>query len=123
MEVLYHAQALVAEGPFYEQESDSLLWVDIFKNTINIFDLKTNQNRYLTKLTSQPYPSDAISFRHLFSCFVFSRALQVSQWVSAVIPVAGSRNQLLALLERKICLVDRDTGKSIIVHCPTLFVC
>ena len=45
VEVLYSPKAIVAEGPFYEEETDTLLWVDIYKKTINFFDLKTNQNR------------------------------------------------------------------------------
>lgn len=45
VEVLYPAQATCAEGPFYEKESNSLLWVDISKNSVNCYDLTTNQNK------------------------------------------------------------------------------
>lgn len=45
VEVLYATSAEVGEGPFYEEESDTLLWVDIYKKTINFFDLKTNKNK------------------------------------------------------------------------------
>ena len=45
VEVLYPAKAKVGEGPFYEEETDTLLWVDIYSHTINFFSLKTNQNR------------------------------------------------------------------------------
>ena len=45
VEVLYPAKAILGEGPFYEDETDTLLWVDIDKKTINFFDLKTSQNR------------------------------------------------------------------------------
>ena len=30
--------------------------------------------------------------------------------VSAVVPVEGSPNKVMALIGRKICLVDRETG-------------
>lgn len=29
VDLLYDAKALIAEGPFYEQETNQLLWVDI----------------------------------------------------------------------------------------------
>lgn len=45
VEVLFSAAADVAEGPFYEQETQTLLWVDILKKTINFYSLKNNQNR------------------------------------------------------------------------------
>ena len=45
VEVLYAAAAEIGEGPFYEEETDTLLWVDIYKKTINFFDLKTNKNK------------------------------------------------------------------------------
>ena len=46
VELLYAAGAELAEAPFYEEETNTLLWVDIFKKTINFFSLKNNQNRY-----------------------------------------------------------------------------
>ena len=43
-------------------------------------------------------------------------SLEFSDTVSAVIPVAGSTDQLVALLGRKICIVDRNNG-TICKHC------
>ena len=45
---------------------------------------------------------------------ILYRSLKFSDVVTAVLPVANSKNQLVALINKKICLVDRDNG--IIVH-------
>ena len=54
VEVLYPAKAEVGEGPFYEEETDTLLWVDILSHTINFYSLKTNQNRLAWNCTPHP---------------------------------------------------------------------
>lgn len=46
VEVLYPAKSTLGECPFYEEETNTLLWVDIEKHTINFLDLATNTNRY-----------------------------------------------------------------------------
>lgn len=58
------------------------MWVDINKKTINLFDLSTSKNR----------------------------SLKFEETVSAVIPVRDCSSKLLALLGKKICLVDRENG-------------
>ena len=45
VEVLYSTQALVGEGPIYEEETGLLLWVDVNKNTINFLDTIEATNR------------------------------------------------------------------------------
>ena len=45
MELLYPAKSQLAEAPFYEQETKSLLWVDINKKTINFLDPIAKTNR------------------------------------------------------------------------------
>ena len=39
-----------------------------------------------------------------------NRSLKMRGPVSAVIPVAGHSNKLVALIERAICFVDKETG-------------
>ena len=38
------------------------------------------------------------------------RKLKMPDTVSVVVPVEGSPNKVMALIGRKICLVDRETG-------------
>ena len=64
VEVLYAAGAEVAEGPFYEEETNTLLWVDIHKQTINFLNLQTNQNRYIATA------SNLVKMLPTLSCFV-----------------------------------------------------
>ena len=45
VEVLYAANAEIGEGPFYEEETNQLIWVDISGKTVNLFDLKTKKNK------------------------------------------------------------------------------
>ena len=45
IEVLYAANAEIGEGPFYEEETNQLIWVDISGKTVNLFDLKTKKNK------------------------------------------------------------------------------
>ena len=46
VEVLYSTKAIIGEGPFYEQETNQLLWVDINGQTVNFLNLETKQNRW-----------------------------------------------------------------------------
>ncbi|MEX1041577.1 MAG: SMP-30/gluconolactonase/LRE family protein [Pirellulaceae bacterium] len=43
-ELLFDAQATLAEGPAWDDRLDRLIWVDIERNTINRFDPATNRN-------------------------------------------------------------------------------
>ncbi|XP_064383141.1 regucalcin-like [Halichondria panicea] len=81
VEVFYAAKALLGEGPFFEPETNQLLWVDIDANSINFLNVDTAQNRSIKLLDT----------------------------VGAVIPIQGSTN-LLAAVGRKLCIVDRETG-------------
>lgn len=47
VEVLHPAQALVGEGPVYEEDTRLLFWVDVNKNTVNIVDSIEGTNRSL----------------------------------------------------------------------------
>jgi sugar lactone lactonase YvrE len=46
VEVLYSTKAIIGEGPFYEQGTNQLLWVDINGYTVNFLNLDTKQNRW-----------------------------------------------------------------------------
>lgn len=45
VEVLYSTKAIIGEGPFYEPDTNQLLWVDINSHTVNFLNLDTKQNR------------------------------------------------------------------------------
>ena len=45
VEVLYAAQSDLAEAPFYEESTSSLIWVDILKKTVNFLDPIAKTNR------------------------------------------------------------------------------
>ncbi len=45
VEVFYAAKANLGEGPFFEPETNQLLWVDIEESTINFLNVGTVQNR------------------------------------------------------------------------------
>ena len=43
--MLYSAQVELGEGPFFEPETNQLLWVDIDGQTINFLNIETRKNR------------------------------------------------------------------------------
>lgn len=45
VEVIHPERAIVAEGPYYEEETNMLMWVDIIKCTLNFLDVGTLKNR------------------------------------------------------------------------------
>ena len=45
VELLYAAGAILGEGPFYEHETETLLWVDIDGKKINFLDPVTGNNK------------------------------------------------------------------------------
>ena len=47
VEVLYSTKAVIGEGPYYEEETGLLLWVDIMKQSINFLDPLKGTNRYV----------------------------------------------------------------------------
>ena len=50
VEILYSTKAIIGEGPFYEEETNQLLWVDINGQTVNFLNLDTKQNRCASEL-------------------------------------------------------------------------
>ena len=80
--VLFEAKAEVGEGPFYDPKANELIWVDIEGMSINFISLSSNTNR---KLQMKEKPSIAIPCR--------------------------SGKGLLVTLCRKLCIIDRNTGK------------
>ena len=46
VEVLYDAKARLGEGPCYDHVTGELIFVDILAETVNFFNLETQQNRY-----------------------------------------------------------------------------
>ena len=46
VELLYDAKAKIGEGPFYEPQTNQLLWVDIVGHSINFLDVDKKENRY-----------------------------------------------------------------------------
>lgn len=83
VEVFVDNQALLAEGPFYDHTANELIWVDILNKRINFTDVSTKHTRTIT----------------------------LPECVGAAIPVEGSASQLVALVGRSICIVDRQTGE------------
>jgi len=45
VELLYDAKAEIGEGPFFEPETNQLLWADIAGHSINFLDLEKKENR------------------------------------------------------------------------------
>ena len=81
--VLYEAKALIGEAPFYDQAREELVWVDIEGKSINFLDVNTRSNR----------------------------SLPLEDRVGAAIPCQDDDRKLVAVLGRKICLVDRESGE------------
>jgi gluconolactonase/condensin complex subunit 2 len=81
--LLYDSKSILGEGPCYDPNTNELIWVDINGKTINFFNLLTNTNK----------------------------SLQVDTYVGAAIP-CKTGNNVVAMIGRAVCLVDRDTGKT-----------
>ena len=45
VELVYDAKAKIGEGPFYEPQTNQLLWVDIVGHSINFLDVDKKENR------------------------------------------------------------------------------
>jgi len=82
VELLLDCKAQIGEAPFYDSSTHQLLWVDIRGQTINHLDVETGQNK----------------------------AVKLHDTVGAAIPVEGSETELVALVGKDICLVNRETG-------------
>ena len=50
------------------------------------------------------------------------RSLKMDDTVSAVIPVAGDSEKLVALIGRRICLVHRETGTKLVGACSMVIL-
>ena len=81
--VLYDAKALLGEGPHYDEARDELVWVDIEGKTVNFLNLNTRNNS----------------------------TIQLNARVGAAIPCEDDSNKLIAVIEREICVVDRESGQ------------
>ena len=46
VELLCDAKAKIGEGPFYEPQTNQLLWVEIVGHSINFLDVDKKENRY-----------------------------------------------------------------------------
>ncbi|KAL5506570.1 hypothetical protein EMCRGX_G008242 [Ephydatia muelleri] len=84
VEVFCNRQAILAEGPFYDGITNELIWVDILNNTVNF----TN-----------------VDSKH-------TRSISLPENVGSAIPMEGSASQMVALVGRKVCIVDRQTGET-----------
>lgn len=93
VKVVYDAKAELGEGPCYDPATNELVWVDIHGKTINFFALSTGTNRQL----------------------------QMSDYVGAAVPCKNPE-KLIASIGRKICFVNRATGKNLIMYCIHLRV-
>jgi len=82
VELLLDCKAQIGEAPFYVSSTRQLLWVDIKGQTINHLDVETRQNK----------------------------AVKLHDTVGAAIPVEGSKTELIALVGKNVCFVDRETG-------------
>ena len=80
--VLYDAKAMLGEGPFYDQAREELVWVNFKGKSINFLDVNTRSNR----------------------------SLQFEDGIGAAIPCQDDDSKLVAMIGRKICLVDRESG-------------
>ena len=105
MEVLYSTKAIIGEGPFYEAETNQLLWVDINGQTVNFLNLDTKQNRWELAVSHR---KTEILCNYHFPPF-FLREIKLPGTVGAVVPVEGSKD-LIALVGRKVCRINRETG-------------
>ena len=82
IEVVVETRSDLGESPHYDPQSNEVIWVDCDGRSINFFDVESKRNR----------------------------KLQFEKKVAIAIP-CKSRNSVLALMEKNICLVNRDTGK------------
>ncbi len=45
VEVLYKTNAIIGEAPFFDEEQNQLLWVDINGRTVNFLNVESGENR------------------------------------------------------------------------------
>ena len=45
VEVLYDGKARLGEGPFYDEETEELIYVDMSAHTVNFLNIETKENR------------------------------------------------------------------------------
>ncbi|XP_003385736.1 PREDICTED: regucalcin-like [Amphimedon queenslandica] len=82
IEVVVETRSELGESPHYDPQSNEVIWVDCDGKSINFFDVESKRNR----------------------------KLQLEKKVAIAIP-CKSGNSVLALMEKNICLVNRDTGE------------
>ena len=86
--VLYDAKALHGEGPFYDESTDELLWVDIPGKSINFLNVNTRTNR----------------------------SIQLETCPGAAIPCGDDNSKVVVVTGKNICLMDRETGMLFIYY-------
>ena len=77
MEVLYSTKAIIGEGPFYEAETNQLLWVDINGQTVNFLNLDTKQNRWELRVSHR----EAVQNYYHFPLSFLEKSSCPAQWV------------------------------------------
>lgn len=82
IEVVVETRSKLGESPHYDPQRNEVIWVDCDGKSINFFDVESKRNRKL----------------------LFEKKVAIA------IPCT-SGNSVLALMEKNICLVNRDTGK------------
>lgn len=82
VKVAFDAKALLGRGLYYDCNNDELIWVDVLAKTINFLKLADGKNR----------------------------RFQFTEPSVSAIPCQSGKN-VVALIGRKICLMDRVTGE------------
>lgn len=81
VEVAVKTRSLLGESPHYDPQRNEVVWVDCDGKSINFFNVEARANK----------------------------KLQFEKKVAIAIP-CKSGNFVIALMEKNICLVNRDTG-------------
>lgn len=82
VKVVFDAKALLGRGLYYDCSNDELIWVDVLAKTINFLKLADENNR----------------------------SFQFNEPTVSAIPCESGKN-VVTLIGRKICLMDRVTGE------------
>lgn len=105
VEVFCNRQAILAEGPFYDGITNELIWVDILNNTVNFTNVDSKHTRY-----GWPIAPSCDNGSNEILVLRAHRSISLPENVGSAIPMEGSASQMVALVGRKVCIVDRQTG-------------